>query len=197
MRLFEQRVALFLIQIVVKHIPAAAAALLVVQRHIGPAEQLVVVARNAVGDGHAHRHRQGEPLEIALERLMNAVDERARVNRALHAQQKLVAAHAGHHVLAAHTFLQTLGEVLQHAIAELMAVRVVGLLEEVQIAQRQHVAVAMAVALALGTQALGDHLAGERPVHHLGQRIVIGFELQVDQLGRLSSISMSLPMGPR
>ena len=72
---------------------------------------------------------------------------------------------------------------LQHAIAELVAVGVVGLLEEIQVAQRQHMAVAMTVARLPRAQALGDDLAGEGAVDHFRQRIVIGFELQVDQLG--------------
>lgn len=146
MRLFKQQIPFFLVQIAVKHVPAAATALLVIQRYIGPAEQLIVVAHIATGNGHTHGNRQREAFEVTLKRPMDAVDQRTRVDGAFHAQEELVAAHASHDVLTAHAFLQALREVLQHAIAELVAVGVVGLLEEIQIAQRQHMTVAMTVA---------------------------------------------------
>ena len=78
---------------------------------------------------------------------MDTLDEGARVYGAIHAHEELIAAHAGHHVLATHAFLQLRGEVLEHPVSELMAPGVVGLLEEVQVAQQKHMSIGIPVAL--------------------------------------------------
>ena len=127
------------------------------------------------GDAEAGAHAQGAKIDDArlfdlvedlLRRQQRAVD----IGRRQH-DGELVAAQPRHGIDASQQPADARGDVLQHAIAGVMAQRIVDLLEAVEIQQQQR---QRRVGARGGAQRLRETILQQQPIGQIGQRVVMG-----------------------